>query len=91
MTFAADHLIDTVFTPFDYVTFCSIVLFILFFWRQIVRFLMLLFWYSSRVFAAFFFAFVIQGALFFTPPYQLTRKAVMRVARGGTAASSDEL
>jgi hypothetical protein len=50
-----------------------------------------MFWYSSRGFAAFFFAFVVQGALFFTPPYQITRRAVMRLFGGGTAASGDEL
>lgn len=91
MTFAAAHLVDTVFTPFDFVSFCSIVIFILFFWRKIVRFFMIMFWYSSRGFAAFFFAFVVQGALFFTPPYQITRRAVMRLFGGGTAASGDEL
>ena len=91
MSFARANLIDTVFTLFDYLTFCSIVISILIFWRRIVRFLTLLFWYSLRVFAAFFFAFVVQGALFFTPPYQLARKVVMRLNRGGTATSSDEL
>jgi hypothetical protein len=90
MAFAATRLVDTVFTPFDFVTFCTIVIFIFIFWRRIVRFMTFVFWYSLRVFAAFFFAFVVQGALFFTPPYQLARKAVMRLARGGTAASSDE-
>jgi hypothetical protein len=90
MSFSGEHLTRAVFTPFDYVTFCSIVTFILLFWRRIIHFMTLVFWYSSRVFSAFFFAFIVQGALFFTPPYQLTRKAVMRIARGGTASSGDE-
>lgn len=91
MAFSDANLIATVFTPFDYVIFFCIVLSILIFWRRIIRFMTLIFWYSTRVFAAFFFAFVAQGALFFTPPYQLTRKAIMRLARGGTASPSDEL
>jgi len=91
MSFAHNHLADTIFTLFDYFSFFLILISILIFWRRIVRFLTILFWYSLRVFAAFFFAFIVQGALFFTPPYQLIRKAVMRLARGGAAGSSDEL
>lgn len=70
---------DAVFSRFDYIFFTLTVLLILFFWNRIVKFLSLCFWYSCRVFVALFFSLVIQGALFFTPPYQIFRKVVGRV------------
>jgi hypothetical protein len=70
---------DAVFSRFDYIFFTITVLLILFFWNRIIKFLSLCFWYSCRVFVALFFSLIIQGALFFTPPYQIFRKVVSGV------------
>lgn len=75
MSFLHDaRLVDAIFNRFDYCFFAFIFTFLLLFWRRIVRFLTILFWYSYRLSIALIFALVIQGALFFTPPYQFVRK-----------------
>jgi hypothetical protein len=66
--------VDTVFTSFDYVLFFTLTLSFFCAWRYVLRIASLLMRVGFRLSCATFLAFVFQGAMYFTFPYQTARR-----------------
>jgi hypothetical protein len=91
MGFFDTNVAEPIFITFDYFIFCSIVVFILFFWQRLRKYLTHLVWYSLRLFSAIFFALIVQGFMYFSPPYQFVRTTIVGFWTGGATSAGGDL